>query len=47
MTWVLFTHAGWRETVEFMHHCSLLSGNRQPATGNRHLRSFASLGEGI
>jgi len=22
MTWVLFTHAGWRETVEFMHHCS-------------------------
>jgi len=21
-TWVLFTHAGWREPVEFMHHCS-------------------------
>jgi hypothetical protein len=19
---VLFTHAGWREPVEFMHHCS-------------------------
>lgn len=22
MTFVLFTHAGWREPVEFMHHCS-------------------------
>ena len=21
-TYVLFTHAGWREPVEFMHHCS-------------------------
>jgi uncharacterized protein YndB with AHSA1/START domain len=21
-TFVLFTHAGWREPVEFMHHCS-------------------------
>ena len=21
-TFVLFTHAGWKEPVEFMHHCS-------------------------
>ena len=26
-TIVLFTHAGWREPVEFMHHCSTKWGS--------------------
>ena len=21
-TWVVFKHAGWKEPIEFMHHCS-------------------------
>ena len=37
-TVVLFTHAGWREPVEFMHHCStrwayFLSGMKRGLEG--------------
>jgi uncharacterized protein YndB with AHSA1/START domain len=41
-TFVLFTHAGWKEPVEFMHHCStkwatfLLSLRDFIETGNGH-----------
>jgi hypothetical protein len=40
-TAILFTHAGWREPVEFMHHCStkwasyLIGLKHGVETGNR------------
>jgi uncharacterized protein YndB with AHSA1/START domain len=40
-TYVLFTHAGWREPVEFMHHCST-----KWATFLLSLRSWTERGEG-
>jgi uncharacterized protein YndB with AHSA1/START domain len=40
-TFVLFTHAGWRDPVEFMHHCST-----KWATYLLSLRSWVERGEG-
>ncbi len=40
-TFVLFTHAGWRDPVEFMHHCST-----KWATFLLSLRSWVERGEG-
>jgi uncharacterized protein YndB with AHSA1/START domain len=40
-TFVLFTHAGWRDPVEFMHHCST-----KWATFLLSLRSWVEEGEG-
>src|SRR5512135_274575 len=40
-TFVLFKHAGWREAVEFMHHCST-----KWATFLLSLRDWVERGEG-
>lgn len=40
-TFVLFTHAGWREPVEFMHHCST-----KWATFLLSLKNWVERGEG-
>jgi len=40
-TIVLFTHEGWREPVEFMHHCST-----KWATFLMSLKQFLETGEG-
>jgi hypothetical protein len=40
-TFVLFKHAGWREAVEFMHHCST-----KWATFLFSLRDFVERGKG-
>ena len=40
-TIVLFTHAGWREPVEFMHHCST-----KWATFLLSLKAYVETGEG-
>jgi uncharacterized protein YndB with AHSA1/START domain len=40
-TFVLFSHAGWREPVEFMHHCSTKWG-----TFLLSLRDYVERGEG-
>ena len=40
-TFVLFTHAGWRDPVEFMHHCST-----KWATFLLSLRNWVERGEG-
>jgi len=40
-TIVLFTHAGWREAVEFMHHCST-----KWATFLLSLKDYVEQGEG-
>jgi uncharacterized protein YndB with AHSA1/START domain len=40
-TFVIFSHAGWREQVEFMHHCSTKWG-----TFLLSLRDYVERGEG-